>query len=157
MSSTLLLPALLSACGGGEKESGVTVTTLIPTSTAAHETIDGELPSTQIPIIEPPPPVSESSSTAITPTSTSEKPPTQTPEVNQSIFERVRQEITGLESTEQQELRVIIDKIEKTDTALAELMNLVNTNKEADGTPTLVALEMAKFENLDTTPQKLID
>jgi len=150
--TSLLLPALLSACGGGEKESGVTVTTLIPTSTAAHETIEGGPPSTQIPIIESSPPVSETSSTAITPTSTSEKPSTQTPEVSQSIFDRLRQEITGLESTEQQELRVMIDKIETADKALTELLNLVNAHKEPNGTPTLVALQMAKFENIDPTP-----
>ena len=54
--TSLLLPALLSACGGGEKESGVTVTTLIPTSTAAHETIEGGLPLAQTPAATPPAP-----------------------------------------------------------------------------------------------------
>src|SRR3972149_7582942 len=61
----LLLAAavLTTACAQAEKETGVTVTPLTPTSTLATQTIEGGLPSTQTPIIETPtvkPPSTES-------------------------------------------------------------------------------------------------
>src|SRR3990167_6780810 len=112
LAGTSLLTPFLSACGGGEKENGVTVTTLIPTSTAAHETIEGGLPSAQTPIIE-----TSTSSPSIEPT---EPVPTETlltPETH-TVFDNLRTKITSLESTEQQELLIFINHFEQTESVL---------------------------------------
>ena len=132
--TSLLLPALLSACGGGEKEGGVTVTTLIPTSTAAHETIEGGLPSAQTPIIE-----TSTSSPSIEPT---EPVPTETvltPET-QTVFDNLRTKITSLESTEQQELLIFINHFEQTESVLNKFKIAYEANKNQ-----ILALQKTKF------------
>ena len=138
----LAIAVLSTACAQAEKETGVTVTPLTPTAPAAYATIEDQMPSAQTPIVEIP--------TAQLPSSPVPTETVSTPET-QTVFDNLRAKITSLESTEQQEFRVIIDKIEKADTALTELLNLVNTHKESDGTPTLIALQMAKFANIDPT------
>jgi len=140
--TSLLASALFSACGG-EQEGQVTVTPLIPTSTAVHEIIQDGLPSTKTPIVETP---TSQSPTQSVPTET-----VPTPEV-QSVFNSLREKITSLESTEQQELRAIIDKIETTDTVLEEINSAYETTVEPDGTPTLIALKKRTFQNLDFSP-----
>ena len=134
LAGTSLLTPFLSACGGGEKEGGVTVTTLIPTSTAAHETIEGGLPSAQTPIIE-----TSTSSPSIEPT---EPVPTETvltPET-QTVFDNLRTKITSLESTEQQELLIFINHFEQTESVLNKFKIAYEANKNQ-----ILALQKTKF------------
>jgi len=76
--------------------------------------------------------------------------PIQTPEVQLSVFNQLRQKINAFpEGADKDEVLAIVDKFEKADQVLTEFKAAYDFFREPDGTPTLLAQERSIFENLD--------